>query len=71
MCHFGLPHGTTNSPDLSGWSGLQDQIGAGEKRFRSFSITPATPKTGPTAPAQWSAEKKAYHVVVSRFSVRL
>ncbi|TAU60426.1 hypothetical protein ELI13_34480 [Rhizobium ruizarguesonis] len=33
--------GTPTSPDLSGWSGLQDQIGAGEGHLSALALTVA------------------------------
>lgn len=33
-----LPDGMPISPDLTGWSGLQDQIGAGESHPFGFSF---------------------------------
>ncbi|THK38420.1 hypothetical protein EHS39_07845 [Ensifer sp. MPMI2T] len=49
-CHFSLPHGTTASPDLTGWSGLQDQIGAGEGHPSALALT--------AKPADYSAASR-------------
>ncbi|RYC14012.1 hypothetical protein EUU22_10855 [Ciceribacter ferrooxidans] len=37
------PHGMPISPDLTGWTGLQDQIGAGEAHPVGFSLETIQP----------------------------